>query len=455
MRKWLTTAIGMVLVASAAWVLAQRDESQPVRTATPEGTEPSRTVTWSPPIEVETGEAIVGPWRANASSWRYVDDPTVAMVRDGHVGVAWVDQSQKDIFFEVYEPGGSPVRQPVNVSKSPHIFSWLPRVAMTSDPPRHVYVLWQEIVFSGGSHGGEIFFARSTDGGRTFSRPINLSNTPAGDGKGRLSRTYWHNGSLDLAVAPDGTLHAAWTAYEGLLWFSRSSDGGRSFSAPHAVWGRRGEGPARGPSIGVGDSGHVVLAWSVGDDPEADIRLASSRDGGRSFGEPRVLFPSRGHADAPKVALDRGGIVHLVFAESSDGPGGRDHIRYARSSAGGRTFEAARRISDPRSESASYPALSLDERGNPYVTWELFPDRGGRSRGLGFTLSRDGGKSFSAPTVIPGTDHPGLGFNGSRQGLLMRKLAVGGNGSIAVVNSTFSEGRRSRILLFRGSRAAK
>jgi hypothetical protein len=34
-----------------------------------------------------------------------------------------------------------------------------------------VYVLWQEIVFSGGSHGGEIFFARSRDGGQTWSAP--------------------------------------------------------------------------------------------------------------------------------------------------------------------------------------------------------------------------------------------------------------------------------------------
>lgn len=93
MRKWLTIAIGLVLVASAAWVLAQRDESQPVRTATREGTDPSQTVTWSPPIEVETGEAIVGPWRANASSWRYVDDPTVAMDRDGHGSIAVVNST--------------------------------------------------------------------------------------------------------------------------------------------------------------------------------------------------------------------------------------------------------------------------------------------------------------------------------------------------------------------------
>lgn len=39
-----------------------------------------------------------------------------------------------------------------------------------------IAVLWQEFVFSGGSHGGEAFFSRSTDGGRTFSGPNRFLN---------------------------------------------------------------------------------------------------------------------------------------------------------------------------------------------------------------------------------------------------------------------------------------
>ena len=87
-----------------------------------------------------------------------------------------------------------------------------------------VYVLWQEIVFSGGSHGGAIFFARSRDRGATFDAPINLSNSRNGDGKARLTEKIWLNGSLDLARDDDGTLYAAWTEYDGPLWVSRSTD---------------------------------------------------------------------------------------------------------------------------------------------------------------------------------------------------------------------------------------
>jgi hypothetical protein len=233
--------LALVAVAfSAAHALAQ---------AEPSG------LAWDEKVEIASGDGYRGPWRMNESEFEYVDDPTVAIDDQGAVAVAWADQSQKDIFVQIYEPNGrNRFDEPVNVSKSPAIFSWLPRMVITEDDAREIAVLWQEIVFSGGTHGGEIFFARSTDGGRTFSDPINLSSSVAGDGKGRLAARYWHNGSLDLAMGPQGTLYAAWTEYEGVLWFSRSTDGGASFSEPVRVAGR-GAKPARGPSLAVEGGG--------------------------------------------------------------------------------------------------------------------------------------------------------------------------------------------------------
>ena len=51
---------------------------------------------------------------------------------------------------------------------------------------------------------------------------------------------------------------------------------------------------------------------------------------------------------------------------------------------------------------------------------------------------------------MPGTAEGELGFNGSLQGLLMRKLAVAEDGAIAVVNSSFREGEISLVRLIRG-----
>ncbi len=416
-------------------------------------------VTWEEKIEVASGGGYRGPWRMNESEFYYVDDPTVAINEQGFVGVAWADQSRKDVFFQIYGPGGKKrFEEPVNVSASRRIFSWFPRIVIASGDASDAYVLWQEIVFSGGTHGGEIFFARSTDGGKTFSDPINLSNTFAGDGKGRLTQRLWHNGSLDLAMGPEGNLYAAWTEYEGRLWFSRSRDGGDNFSDPLPIAGGHGAKPARGPSLAVDAEGTVYLAWTVGEDRAADIRFAKSVDHGWSFGEPGIVFESGGHADAPKIAVDRKGTVHLVYADSPAGPFQRYHIRYTRLNDGERTFEEPRVISSPQTEqfeSVSFPAMNLDGEDNIYVVWELFPRRGYYPQGLGFTYSSDGGRTFASPSVIPGSVDPALGVNGSQQGLLMRKVAVNGAGAIAVVNSTFKRNQASRIWLFRGRAAGR
>jgi hypothetical protein len=57
--------------------------------------------------------------------------------------------------------------------------------------------------------------------------------------------------------------------------------------------------------------------------------------------------------------------------------------------------------------------------------------------------------SFSLPRRVPDSRDPEDGVNGNLQGLLMRELAVGGNGSIAVVNSSFKVNAASRAWLMR------
>jgi hypothetical protein len=167
---------------------------------------------------------------------------------------------------------------------------------------KEVFVLWQEIIFTGGSHRGEAFFARSTDGARSFETPLNLSNSLPGDGKGRITAERWDNGSLDLATGPQGDLYATWTDYDGGLWFSRSIDRGVSFSAP-----------TRGPDLAIGRDGMVFLAWTIGEEPAADIRLTMSTDRGRTFDTPRTAVDTDGHGDAPKIAVAEYASIHLVL----------------------------------------------------------------------------------------------------------------------------------------------
>src|SRR5690606_8162487 len=151
-------------------------------------------------------------------------------------------------------------------------------------------------------HGGEMFFARSSDGGATFGKPINLSRSIGGDGKGRITKEIWQNGSFDLARAPDGTLYAVWTAFYGPLWFASSTVGGETSSKPEQVAGTK-QLPARAPSLAVAADGTVYLAWTYGETSSADIQLAVRRDG--TFGSPRSIATTPTYSDAPALAIDR------------------------------------------------------------------------------------------------------------------------------------------------------
>jgi hypothetical protein len=410
---------------------------------------PGPPIRWEPLREIASGGGERGPWRQNDSRFDHVDDPSVAFDASGAVVVAWVDHRPKDVLVHIFERDGAPrFPQPVNVSRTPAVFSWLPRLVVSPVHPRDVFVLWQEIIFSGGSHGGDILFARSLDGGASFEPPLNLSRSIGGDGKGRLSAKSWLNGSLDLAIAADGTLYAAWTEYDGPLWFTRSRDRGASFATPLQIAADLSL-PARGPTIAP-HAGAVHVAWTTGEDPGADIRFASSRDGGATFEPPAIVATTAGYSDAPKLVADRHGTLHLAHAESAGGPLDRYRVRYARSR-DGRRFEPARVLSSGDA-GAGFPSLAVDERGTVHVVWEVYPDHRDPPRGLAIAMSSDGGDTFSAPALVPGSADPVGGGNGSFQGRLMRKLAVRGD-TVAIVNSSLALGRGSRVWLMIGSRS--
>jgi hypothetical protein len=416
----------------------------------PQDKDVSPGVDWRDPVRVASGAGHQGPWRMNASDFRYVDDPTVAFYPDGDIGVAWVDQARQNLYFQRFRDGRPRFEAPVNVSRSSGTFSWLPRLRITDD--NHVLILWQEIVFSGGSHGGEAFFARSVDGGRNFTAPRNLSSTTHGVGKGRLTPRLWHNGSLALAPGPGDRVYAAWTEYEGPLRLTVSRNGGRDFGDPRHIAGGGLAPPTRGPDLAVGPEGRLHLAWAVGETPDADIRYVAFRPDERERVEPRRIDAGPEHADAPKLAVGDDGTVHLSWMAGEDAPA-TYAIRYSRKTAGADTFAEPLTLSRPLPRGftgARFPYLELDGEGHPHVLFELFRAGARRGEGLAWVRSRDHGASFGPPKRVPRGGDTAVGVNGSLQGLLMDKLALSGEGRMAVVNSTFIRDERSDVWLMRG-----
>lgn len=56
--------------------------------------------------------------------------------------MAWVDQARKDVLFQLYAPeGAAKLAEPVNISRSPRTFSWLPRIVLGPSGSEGIYVL--------------------------------------------------------------------------------------------------------------------------------------------------------------------------------------------------------------------------------------------------------------------------------------------------------------------------
>ena len=200
-----------------------------------------------------------------------------------------------------------------------------------------------------------MLFARSLDGGKTFSQPMRIS-THAGlprDDNGGLV------GFLGV-VGADGTIYAIWND-GSTITFTQSHDGGKSF-APSRVavtvfppyFGGAGGVPGVSrvmgfPQIGVDarpgkQGGTLYLAWSDFRNGDVDVFSASSKDHGRTWSEPVRVNNDPVHDGIDQffqwMAVDPAtGNVYLQFYDRRDDPDNRKTgFTLARSTDGGKTF---------------------------------------------------------------------------------------------------------------------
>ncbi len=235
----------------------------------------------------------------------------------------------------------------------------------------------------------------SMDGGRQWSQP------PIPVPRGEEPKCY----APDLAFGADGTLYLSFVTLKGrgnvphATWLARSTDGGRTLSAPVRVLG----------SLAfqvrlVADpvvAGRLYLSWLQADAvallqfPHTGnpIMFSRSADGGATWATPqRVSSPSRARVVAPSLALGPGGRLYalyldlggdsLDYAGAHEGRGGpayagRFSLVLARSRDGGRSW--AESVVDDRVVPTErfivflphFPSLAVDRRtGRVYVGYE-------------------------------------------------------------------------------------
>ena len=238
-----------------------------------------------------------------------------------------------------------------------------PGIDLSPDSPfrGNLYVAWTRFTRYGSASPDDssfIYIVKSSDGGRTFSRPARI---PAGGGDA-LDGDGTVEGAVP-AAGPDGTVYMTWSGPRGIE-FTRSRDGGASWERARTIleqpggWDIKIEGllRANGMPVTAADisdgphRGTVYVNWADERNGDSDIFLASSVDDGVTWSEPlRVnqdpVGNGRGQFFTWMSVDPVDGSVNIVYYDRREGDGSGVHVYLARSTDGGRSF-AEYRISE-------------------------------------------------------------------------------------------------------------
>jgi hypothetical protein len=278
------------------------------------------------------------------------------------------------------------------------------------------------VMFEDTREGGDMYFAKSLDRGRTWSRPnIRVSDTCLCDLGFRSC----------LAVDNAGIIYAGWTDWrrdddgdEDLdIYFSRSTDGGETWSQ----------------NVRVNDSSRkdkVITSMIVAPDQsicavwvdhragtsDSDVYFARSTDGGQTWTDPNIRVDdgregTQGDAD---LCADRWGNLYVGFKYAPFS--GRFHNYLVRSTDYGETWsKPAIRIDDGRI--ADHRCISLEVAPSGlYAVWWM---KGSGMDNIVFSKSTDMGETWSRPVIQ--VDHIGSGLWSEEP-----DLAIGGDGTLYV-----------------------
>jgi hypothetical protein len=253
-----------------------------------------------------------------------------------------------------------------------------------------------------------VIVARSNDQGVTFAPPTivtrELESIDA-NGDARPKIALGTEGEIYVAWTRTGSI-----AYTGDIRFARSLDGGRTFSAPRTInddgliTGHRFE------SLSVNASGDVFLAWI--DKRDLDAALAAgtpypgaalyytwSTDSGETFSPNRKIKDNI--CECCRLAIEFGDRPWPVMVWRDILPGSiRDHqlLRFDSRD----TFSAIGRVAGDnwRIDACPHhgPGFAIDAEGGYHVTWAT--GDGPKGPGSFYARSLDGGRTFSEPMML-------------------------------------------------------
>jgi hypothetical protein len=267
---------------------------------------------------------------------------------------------------------------------------------------------------------GHVLVSHSADQGKTFSIAVKVNPQPEAIAASGETRPK-------ILLAKHGNIYISWTQsldtpYAGNIRFSRSLDGGKSFSAPLTVNDNLDPITHRFESMVINARGQIYLAWL----DKRDAALAKNRgekysgiavysamsdDEGKSFHPNIKVADHTCECCRIAMAIDPGDTPVIVWRHIF-GKNVRDHGLARLDGTAQITDEAGNAIAGPvqrvtfenwEVEACPHHGPSLSISDNVYhLAWFNHANEGS---GVFYARSSDGGKSFSAPLAVGNSAH--------------------------------------------------
>lgn len=277
-------------------------------------------------------------------------------------------------------------RKPANIT--PHNGgAFAPRVAL--DSTEGVNIAWGDT----NNNLGTVIFVRSTDLGATFTEPLDIS---------RSSGVAF---DPEIAVDPGDGINVVWqdtAPGQSVIMFSRSTDGGGTFSDPKRV--STGTGAATEAAIATDSAGRLSVVWVDESTGSAQAYYSRSTDNGQTFSDPLNVssFPN-GDIHKPTVIAAHD-VVYVAF-QNGDLFGEEsiknEQVYVTRSDDAGVSFAESEQVSHAKNSvgRAHSPAIAVDSRGVLHIVW-IDASIVGNDEGLLFYSHSANGHQFSEERMI-------------------------------------------------------
>ena len=213
-----------------------------------------------------------------------------------------------------------------------------------------------------------------------------------------------------IAAGTDGVVYLAFAGWSGSttgddIYFTKSSNGGRSWSTPMRVNDDAGPAPQAQPNLALDSANNIYIAWTDMRNGNNDVYFSKSITGGLTFSaNVRVNDVTTNSQSEPDLAVDpvNAHLVHVVWTDTRSAITGPD-IFYANSTDGGLSFNPSLRVNDDVSGAEQGQAhIAVAPNRDVYVVWRD-PRSAAKGPDIYFSKSSDLGATWS-PNIFLNSD---------------------------------------------------